>query len=66
MPREDAKKAKIPYKKPTLTEFGPWPDAEGKIRERALAQGMTHEEIEVLLDRIREATKANVKSTDEA
>lgn len=66
MPQAEAKKAKLPYKKPTITDLGPWPEAEEKIRERALSQGMPLEEIERLLDKIREARKTAHKTTDAA
>ena len=63
MPQGQAKK---PYLgKPKITDLGDWSTAEEKIRERALAQGMRPEEIEILLDEIREARKINLKSTDD-
>jgi hypothetical protein len=65
--QEEAKKAKIPYKKPTITDLGLWSEGgEEKLRERALAQGMPLEEIESLLDKIREARKRDHKTTDAA
>lgn len=69
MPQEEAKKAKIPHEKlaekPKITALGLWTEAEEKLRERALAQGMSLEEVESLLDEIREARKADLKSTDD-
>ncbi len=59
-------KAKIPYKKPTLTDLGWWPQAEEKIRERAVAQGMSAAEIESLLDEFRQPRKGEGKSIDES
>ena len=69
--QKQAQKAKTPFKKPTIadlpaiTNLGLWAEAEGKVRERALAQGMSAEEIESLLDEIREARKTNLKSNDD-
>jgi hypothetical protein len=50
-----APKRRLP--KPKITSLSKWPIAEIEIRERALAQGVKPEEIELLLADIREARK---------
>jgi hypothetical protein len=57
VPHEELKKEKIPHEKPKITNLGSWPTAEKKIIEREIDQGIPPEDIETLLDEIREARK---------
>ena len=50
---EGASESKLPL--PAVIDLGEWPMAEEPIRQRALAQGMPAEEVELLLDEIRKA-----------
>jgi hypothetical protein len=65
MPAQEGKKPTKAYKKPEITDLGRWPEAENRIRERALAQGMPSEDVEILLNELREARRVGQDSADD-